>query len=203
MLREDIATHKSCSEKLEADLPTANQGIQRMNEHTAHAPTQVFNYLDALFFQETTTCICPAATKAHCYHHPKDRFHQLPQIRLGLATDTPPEIARAVIQEQFNKTVFLFVLMPHRSFYYQLASKLPSTGQGVAMSYLDLHPPADEPKMVSQERTYFEEFLDYVLTNCFATLTFNEVKVKYKNLKQSSGQTPKAYIGDGKSISLD
>ena len=88
----------------------------------------------------------------------------------------------------------MYVLAPCRSFYFTVVAKLPDERQKVVVSYLQLHPPGNEPKLVEQEHKFFQAFLDFVLTNCFTTLTFDEIKQRYDNLKQTSGQTPEAYI---------
>ena len=199
-LNEQIKASEKRSESLEQHLSTANSNIDQLKKQT-QAPLRAFNHTDARVFQETR-CDCPPASQETCFHRPPNRLASLPRIRATLTADTPPDIARSVLKDQFDKSIFQQVLAPRESFYYTLVSSFPHERQKVATSYLKLNPPGSEAWRIKKEHEFFRNFLQYVLENCFASLGYDEALQRYDSLKQTSGVTPAAYIAEWEELFL-
>ena len=200
-LNEQIKASEKRSESLEQHLSTANSNIDQLKQKTTQAPLRAFNHNDARVFQETR-CDCPQTSQETCFHRPPNRLTSLPRIRATLMADTPPDIARSVLKDQFDKSIFQQVLLPRESFYYTLVASFPQERQKVATSYLKLNPPGKDAWRIEKEHKFFRDFLQYVLENCFASLGYDEALQRYDSLKQTGGVTPAAYIAEWEELFL-
>ena len=109
-LNEQVKASDKRSDSLEQHLSTANSNIDQLKQKTTQAPLRAFNHNDARVFQETR-CDCPQTSQETCFHRPPNRLASLPRIRATLTADTPPDIARSVLKDQFGlntKSQFLF-----------------------------------------------------------------------------------------------
>ena len=199
-LQEQVKSSEKRSDGLEQHLSTANSNIDLLRKQT-QAPLHAFNHTNARVFQETL-CDCPPTSQDVCFHRPQNRIPSLPRVSATLTADTPLDIARAVIKDQFDKSIFQQILAPRESFYYTLVAKFPHERQQVATSYLKLNPPGSEAWQIEQEHEFFRGFLKFVLENCFASFSYDEALQRYDSLKQTSGVTPAAYISEWEELFL-
>ena len=191
-LQGKITSAETRNVELEQHLTTSNTNIDLLRRQI-QAPLLAFDPLNARVFQETH-CGCPPNKLEVCFHRPPNKIPSLPRIGATLTAETPPPIAKAIIKDQYDKSVFQQILTQRESFYFTLISKFPQERQPVATSYLKLDPPGSEAWLIEQEHEYFRKFLKFVLENCFGSFGYDEALQLYDVLKQSSGQPPAAYI---------